>query len=198
MKTLPPAAFALLAGLSTFALVAQQPAPAEERPERPQRREVGPGGPGGPGGRVVQFQRANPLMQALDTDKNGELSAAEIAAAPAALKTLDQNGDGKLSGDEVRPPQPEGQRSGPRANDNTEAVTRLMANDKNGDGKLSVDEMPERMKRIVARADVDKDGFATKEEIAQALNEPGGNRGPGGPEGDRPQRQERRPEAQPK
>lgn len=195
MKNLPPAAFALLAGLSTSALVAQQPAPAEERPERPQRREVGPGGPGG---RMVQFQRANPLMQALDTDKNGELSAAEIAAAPTALKALDQNGDGKLSGDEVRPPQPEGQRSGPRANDNTEAVTRLMANDKNGDGKLSVDEMPERMKRIVARADADKDGFATKEEIAQALNEPGGNRGPGGPEGDRPQRQERRPEAQPK
>ncbi len=195
MKTLSPAAFALLAGLSTFALVAQQPPPAEERPERPQRRE---GGPGGPGGRMAQFQRANPLMQALDTDKNGELSAAEIAAAPTALKTLDKNGDGKLSGDEVRPPQPEGQRGGPRPNDTAEAVARLMANDKNGDGKLSPDEMPERMKGIVARADADKDGFATKEEITQAHNAQGGGRGPGGPEGERPQRQERRPEAQPK
>lgn len=192
MKTLPPAALALLAGLSTFALVAQQPAPAEERPERPQRRE------GGPGGRMAQFQRADPLLQALDTDKNGELSAAEIAAAPTALKTLDKNGDGKLSADEVRPPQPEGERGGPRANNNAEAVARLMANDKNGDGKLSADEMPERMKGIVARADADKDGFATKEEITQALNAQGGGRGPGGPEGDRPQRQERRPEAQPK
>lgn len=195
MKTLSPAAFALLAGLSTFALVAQQPAPAEDRPERPQRRE---GGPGGPGGRMAQFQRANPLLQALDTDKNGELSSAEIAAAPTALKTLDKNGDGKLGPDELRPPQPEGQRGGPRANDNTEAVARLMANDKNGDGKLSADEMPERMKGIVARADADKDGFATKEEITQALSAQGGGRGPGGPEGDRPQRQERRPEAQPK
>jgi Ca2+-binding EF-hand superfamily protein len=38
----------------------------------------------------------NPLFQALDTDKDGELSAAEIANAPAALKTLDKNKDGKL------------------------------------------------------------------------------------------------------
>lgn len=195
MKIPYPAVFALLAGLSTFALVAQQPAPAEDRPERPQRRE---GGPGGPGGRMAQFQRANPLLQALDNDKNGELSATEIAAAPTALKTLDKNGDGKLGADELRPPQPEGQRGGPRANDNAEAVTRFMANDKNGDGKLSADELPERMKRIVARADADKDGFATKEEIAQALSAPGGNGSPGGSESERPQRQQRRPEAQPK
>jgi hypothetical protein len=196
MKTLPPAAFAILAGLAAFTVVAQQPPPPGEPPQRLPRREGGPGG--GPGGRMTQFQRANPLMQALDTDKNGELSAAEIAAAPTALKTLDKNGDGKLSGDEVRPPQPEAERAGPRPNDNAEAVTRLMANDKNGDGKLSVDEMPERMKRIVARADVDKDGFATKEELAQALSAQGSGRSPGSPAGERPPLPEQRPEAQPK
>lgn len=192
MNTLPPAACALLAGLSTFALVAQQPAPPAERPERPQRRE------GGPGGRIAQFQRANPLLLALDTDKNGELSAAEIAAAPTALKTLDMNGDGKLGPDELRPPQPEGPRGGPRANDNAEAVTRLMANDKNGDGKLSADEMPERMKRVVARADANKDGFATREELARALGAEGGDPSPASAAGERPPRPEQRPGPQPK
>jgi EF hand len=54
----------------------------------------------GPGGMMMM----NPLMRALDTDKDGKLSAAEIAAAPAALKTLDKNGDGALDQEELRPP----------------------------------------------------------------------------------------------
>ena len=41
-------------------------------------------GPGGPGG----FQ--DKLVTALDTDKNGTISAAEIAAAPQSLRTLDE------------------------------------------------------------------------------------------------------------
>ena len=39
----------------------------------------------------------------LDTDKDGEISAAEIANAPKALKALDKNNDGKISPEEVRP-----------------------------------------------------------------------------------------------
>ena len=44
-----------------------------------------------------------PVLAALDADGNNEISAAEIAAASAALKTLDKNKDGKLTGDELRP-----------------------------------------------------------------------------------------------
>ena len=44
-----------------------------------------------------------PITIALDTDKNGEISADEIANAATALKTLDKNGDGKLTEDELRP-----------------------------------------------------------------------------------------------
>jgi len=44
---------------------------------------------------------------ALDTDHDGQLSAAEITHATAALKTLDRDGDGILSGDELHPPRPE-------------------------------------------------------------------------------------------
>jgi len=46
----------------------------------------------------------------------GRLSAAELANAPQALKTLDNNGDGNLTRDELRPSDggqgPEGGRSG--------------------------------------------------------------------------------------
>jgi Ca2+-binding EF-hand superfamily protein len=39
---------------------------------------------------------------ALDTDKDGEISAAEIDAAPASLKALDKNNDGVITEDDVR------------------------------------------------------------------------------------------------
>jgi hypothetical protein len=54
-----------------------------------------------------------PIIAALDANQDGEIDATEIANATAALKTLDTNGDGKLSGDEIRPARPEGGR-GPR------------------------------------------------------------------------------------
>ena len=47
--------------------------------------------------------RNDPVMTALDADHDGALSADEIKNAPAALKKLDKNGDGKLTEDEVRP-----------------------------------------------------------------------------------------------
>lgn len=59
-----------------------------------------------------------PLMRVLDTDKDGQLSAAEIGNAVEALMTLDGNGDGVLSREELRPRhpgrsgRPDGQRPG--------------------------------------------------------------------------------------
>lgn len=49
-----------------------------------------------------------PIVAAIDANKDGEIDAAEIANAVAALKSLDKNGDGKLSGDEIRPPRRDG------------------------------------------------------------------------------------------
>lgn len=46
----------------------------------------------------------SPVVAALDANKDGEIDATEIANATAALKSLDKNGDGKLTGDEIRPP----------------------------------------------------------------------------------------------
>ncbi len=44
-----------------------------------------------------------PLHAALDADADGVISAAEMQNAANALKGLDQNGDGELTPDELRP-----------------------------------------------------------------------------------------------
>jgi len=58
----------------------------------------GQGGQGGQGGRPM-----NPVMVALDANKDGEISAAELKNATAALSKLDKNKDGKLTREEMRP-----------------------------------------------------------------------------------------------
>jgi predicted O-methyltransferase YrrM len=70
---------------------AQAPAPADGG----RQAEPRPGGDFRP--------PATAVMTTLDKDQNGEISAAEIQDATAALGKLDANGDGKLSGDELRP-----------------------------------------------------------------------------------------------
>ncbi|HEY6229061.1 MAG TPA: EF-hand domain-containing protein [Verrucomicrobiae bacterium] len=51
----------------------------------------------------------NPIIAALDANHDGEIDANEIANAPAALRKLDKNGDGKLTRDELRPARANGE-----------------------------------------------------------------------------------------
>ncbi len=84
-------------------------------------------------------------------------------------------------------------REAQKTDDANDLVTRMMEFDKNKDGKVTMAEVTdERLHRLVDRADVDKDGFVTKEELtALAVREritnrgggPGGFGGPGGPGG---------------
>jgi hypothetical protein len=60
------------------------------------------------GGRPPGPRGGGPLLEALDANKDGKLDAAEIANAAAALKTLDKNGDGILTQEELRPNRPGG------------------------------------------------------------------------------------------
>lgn len=53
------------------------------------------------------------ILQALDLDGDGELSAEEIAKASESLKTLDKNKDGRLSREELRPQFGPGMGQGP-------------------------------------------------------------------------------------
>jgi Ca2+-binding EF-hand superfamily protein len=137
----------------------------------------------------------SPAFQALDADRDGVISAAELANAPASLRALDKNGDGKLTEDEVRPQfggrgrggrgDEPGETAGPSAD---ELVQTLMGFDKNGDGKLTKDELPERMQGLFDRADANHDGVLTADEIRksaqsaapaqQGRGRDGGGRGP--------------------
>ncbi len=80
---------------------------------------VGPGMPGGPNRPMGAPGMArgmgaphvvNPLAEALDLNHDGIIEAEELAKASESLKKLDQNGDGKLTPDEFRPPRLQGPR----------------------------------------------------------------------------------------
>jgi hypothetical protein len=89
----------LALGASTCLLTAQE---GGQRPPG-QGGQGGQGGPGGMGQRPM-----NPIIEALDVNKDGTLDAGEIAKASEALKKLDKNGDGKITADEYRPQRPPG------------------------------------------------------------------------------------------
>ena len=104
----------LLGASVTMSVMAQPPRderpPGGDRPEGPppdgpppegRRREGEHGEPGRP-------PMPNPLVAALDTNGDREISAEELQAATASLLTLDKNADGKLTDDEMRPPRPDG------------------------------------------------------------------------------------------
>jgi hypothetical protein len=133
---------------------------------------------------MMMMMAPNPLMLALDTDGDGELSAREIENASVALKKLDKDKNGKLTQDEIRPafgPGGPGGRGMMMAGPNPqELVTRLLTFDKNGDGKLSKAELPERLQAMLDRGDANKDGFLDKAELTK-LSEAQARRGPARP-----------------
>lgn len=108
MKTPTKLLVATLAlSLSGWLASAQdQDAPRPRRGDRPP-----PGGPPeGPGGQGFAAPRPmlSPLIAALDANRDGVIDEQEIDNAPAALRKLDKNNDGKLTMDELRPRRPEG------------------------------------------------------------------------------------------
>ena len=171
----------------------------QDRPksEQDQGWQQGPrGGRRGPG-RGHHRPGPPPLMTVLDVDKNGELSAEEIANAATVLLTLDANSDGKLTRDEIRPKRGEGREQagfggrgkGPhRGPGGEQFVERIMSFDKDGDGKVTKEELPGGAQRLLERGDTNGDGALDREEL-QKLSEEFGQRrgGPGrGPKRGRP------------
>lgn len=182
------------------------------------RRQQGQQGQGKgqrPGGQQ-QGQRGqmppNPILQAIDLNRDGQLTANEIQQAAASLMKLDRNRDGKLTQDELRPQfggrgqaqggqrpgqgnqqgkaggarRGQGQAQG-RAGGNAVAgmVERVMQNDKNGDGKVTRQEAP-RLAQMFDKLDLNKDGAIEKSEVEAAAKKRaggGGRVGGGGKQG---------------
>lgn len=129
--------------------------------------------PGPPSGAQPGADRQPPrrlVLEALDLNHDGQISAAEIDVAAQSLLKLDRNHDGALTPDEymAQPPNRAGQSA---------LQQQLMALDRNGDGVLTPDELPERMQPLFQRADTNHDGKLTSDEIsavAAAQSEPQG------------------------
>lgn len=143
----------------------------------------------GPGGREGG---PPPLVAALDTNRDGVITADEIAAAPQSLARLDKNSDGQLTPEELRPPMPgnrEGGPGGPQGDrgpggergpmmNAEETVARWMSFDRNGDGQLTPQEVPGQLHSLITRADQNSDGVVTRDELnAACQQEGGGNQG---------------------
>ena len=129
----------------------------------------GKGGPGrgGPG---------HPVIRALDANGDREISADEIAAAPANLAKLDRDGDGTVTVAELQPPRPvdaparEGNRT-PPANAPARDTTRarpldpvMLALDANANGALEAGEIVGAA-RSLAAIDANGDGKLTLDEL---------------------------------
>jgi hypothetical protein len=115
MKTKHKAVIALMAlGCSAWVITAQNAgnggAGANDQAPPGNGAAEHPPGPGGPG----RHRPPPPIIAALDANHDGVIDEAEIANAPAALRTLDRNGDGKLTMDELLPPPPRGDGPPPR------------------------------------------------------------------------------------
>jgi Ca2+-binding EF-hand superfamily protein len=105
-----------------------------------------------------QRMARSPLFAALDSDRDGQLSAEEIASAAKSLAALDRDGDGAVTTQEIM----ETRRQ--------QMSERFQALDQDGDGALSQDEIPERMQGILSRFDEDSDGSLSAEEL-QAMKQ---------------------------
>jgi len=115
---------------------------------------------------------------ALDLDQDGILVAKEMEVATDALRKLDENRDGKLSGEEIIPPPPENRP--PRRGPGFMMMIPVMSTlDRDGDGEISGEEL-KKATNSLQRLDKNRDGKVETSEMVP-LRPPGGRgRGPGG------------------
>lgn len=110
-------------------------------------------------GRVEQF------FQRLDKDRSSIVEKDEFKLGDRLMQKHDLDRDGMLAPDEIDPPLGVGFEA--FANQNPDTL--LERYDGNKDGELSSGELPGGAKSVFARADQDKDGAVSREELSKAL-----------------------------
>jgi Ca2+-binding EF-hand superfamily protein len=150
-------------------------------------------------GAVEGVAAADPLFAIIDTDGDGVISAKELHKAVAAIKELDTDKDGNITWAEVVAHSgavgqaafganegATGYGAGGANGEHSQALKRFMQYDKNGDGKLTPDELPPQMSSMLRDADLNHDGAIDPAELKMAVEKMGGRinagtaRGPGG------------------
>jgi Ca2+-binding EF-hand superfamily protein len=120
-----------------------------------------------------------PLIAVLDTNRDGVIDSSELAAAVDSLKTLDKNGDGKLTRDELRTVRPQGagdvehsrpqrEQTGPdgadQPNGHRPGPPIVAALDANKDGVIDATELANASAALKA-LDKNADGKLSREEL---------------------------------
>jgi Ca2+-binding EF-hand superfamily protein len=133
--------------------------------------EMGPGGMGGKEGHGDRGAMFMDQFDLIDADKDGKITAAELAAHRLARFTAaDTNADGALNAEEL---------TAMHVAEMTEKLAKrtdrmLQWMDANGDGSLSVDEMPDGPSpEKLAHLDTDADGAISKAEAETAMQHMG-------------------------
>lgn len=107
------------------------------------------------------MMRFDPILNALDVNHDGVISAEEINAASSSLLTLDSNHDAIIDPPEMRPRQPTP----------ADRVAHMLDEfDTNKEGKLSREEVPDGMRPPFSAADKNGDGFLDSEELIQMFS----------------------------
>ena len=124
----------------------------------------------------VLSQAEQPVLTALDHNADGVLSTGEILASPESLKSLDRDGDGKLSSSETRlkfPAQvklPPGFVGNMLLNPRVQPLMNLI--DRDGDGAIDADEIQDSAAAIRV-LDANNDWRLTRDEYAMRFERAG-------------------------
>jgi Ca2+-binding EF-hand superfamily protein len=147
-KTIVPAA--ILLTLAVPAVHAQKSArkPAGSQTQKPQAVQQAP----------VRQATAADTFAAMDTDHDGKVTRAEWKGNAIGFAMLDRNGDGVLSGDELKPAD-----HAPARDSSADTFAKL---DRNHDGRLTRAEWQGDAKEFDLR-DRDHDGVVTRDEYLQ-------------------------------
>lgn len=168
------AALTVSVSAASLAFAQDDHAAHDDGPQMAQAQQGGPGA-GASGDRAQRREQmmkrmAERRIQFLDTNKDGKVSAAEIAAEEKRLfAAADVNGDGKLSVEEFR------RRGQWFVRMGTSSFFDML--DANGDGQITAEELTGPSARWFKRHDTDKNGTMDADEYVRARD---GGRGPGG------------------